>query len=459
MTVYTSPSLDKKNHPPKVGIVSLGCPKALVDVERILNHLRAEGYVTVQDYQSADLVLVNSCGFIDRAKQETLSSIEEAIEQNGRVIVTGCMGADPQSILKAHPKVLAVTGPNDTDKAMAAIHEFLPPLHDAKFDLVPRQGVKLTPPHYAYIKLAEGCNNQCSFCIIPHFRGKMVSRDAAKLLYEAERLVDSGVKELLLVAQDLAAYGLDIQYRPSTYRGEEITAHIIDLATHMGKLDAWVRLHYLYPYPHIDRLIPLMNEGLILPYLDIPFQHAVPKILKSMRRPANQDKLLKRIETWRQQCPDITIRSTFIIGFPGETDEDFHQLLNWLEVARLNRVGAFMFEAVAGAPASDFANQIPETLKAERLAQFMEKQESISAQILKEKHNQQVAAIIDEITVEGKMIARTSADAPEIDGNIFLDNPLHQDIAIGDVVVAKVTHSDAHDLYGHILSPELYEAA
>ncbi|MFK7866624.1 MAG: 30S ribosomal protein S12 methylthiotransferase RimO [Alphaproteobacteria bacterium] len=440
---------------PKVGVVSLGCPKALVDVERILNQMHAEGYVTVPDYQAADIVLVNSCGFIDSAKQETLSSIAEALDENGRVIVTGCMGADPESILAVHPNVLAVVGPSDTKGAMQALHAHLPPAHDPKYDLVPPQGVKLTPQHYAYLKLSEGCNNHCSFCIIPSFRGRLASRDAAKILYEAERLVDHGAKELLVISQDTGAYGVDLKYRPSNFHDEAVRAHIVDLASALGKLDAWIRLHYVYPYPHIDKLVPLMEDGLILPYLDVPFQHASVKVLKAMRRPADQHKTLERVQAWRNICPELTIRSTFIVGFPGEGEDEFNELLDWLSAAQLDRVGAFAFEAVDGAPASLLEDQVPEEIKQDRLERLMAHQQTISAARLRKKVGTDVAVIIDEIKPDGSIIGRTAQDAPEIDGIIHLKTNhstlYDEQIAIGQVVAARVTASDAHDLWGDIL--------
>lgn len=437
---------------PRVGIVSLGCPKALVDVERILNQMRAEGYVTVPDYKSADLVLINSCGFIDSAKEETIQTISEALEQNGRVIVTGCMGVNPSDIQKIHPSVLAVIGPHDTKGAMDAVHKWLPPLHDPKFDLVPPAGIKLTPSHYAYLKISEGCNNSCSFCIIPSFRGRLVSRDAAKILYEAERLVDHGVKELLVISQDTGAYGLDIKYASSRYHGEEVRAHILDLAKGLGKLDAWVRLHYVYPYKHIDDLIPLMEDGVILPYLDVPFQHASPRVLKAMRRPADQLRTLERVQNWRKICPSLTLRSTFIVGFPSETEAEFQELLTWLTEAELDRVGAFAFEPVEGAEANKIEGHLPKELREERLQRLMEHQANISKKRLARLVGQEVAVILDHIAEDGSSIGRTSGDAPEIDGIIKLDalnNPKNL-LKIGDLVAAKVTSSDDHDLSGII---------
>ena len=441
-------SSTQQNLAPKVGVVSLGCPKALVDVERMLNPMRAEGYIPVKAYQDADIVIVNSCGFIDRAKQETLATIGEALDQNGRVIVTGCMGADAEAILQHHPKVLAVVGPNQPEAALDELHRHLPRAHDPKTDLLPPQGIKLTPPHYAYIKLAEGCNNTCSFCIIPSFRGRLNSRDSAKILYEAERLVDNGVKELLIISQDTGAYGVDLKYRPTPFHGEQVRAHIVDLAKALGKLDAWVRLHYVYPYPHIDQLIPLMEEGLILPYLDVPFQHASPNILKRMRRPADHEKLTNRIQQWRQVCPSLTLRSTFIVGFPGETEDDFQFLLDWLQQVQLDRVGAFMFEDVEGAPASTLPDQVPQTVKQERYDRFMAVQAEISKQKLNAKIGQHVAVILDHKKDDTHFIGRTSGDAPEIDGVIHVSNPQSSDLSVGDVIAVEVTDADTHDLWG-----------
>ncbi|HXI87894.1 MAG TPA: 30S ribosomal protein S12 methylthiotransferase RimO, partial [Parvularculaceae bacterium] len=368
--------------PPKVGIVSLGCPKALVDSERILTRLRAEGYEIAPDYAGADAVLVNTCGFLDSARAESLEAIGEAIAENGRVIVTGCLGAEEGLIRAAHPKVLAVTGPHQYEAVMEAVHDAAPPAHDPLFDLLPPQGVKLTPRHYAYLKISEGCNNTCSFCIIPSMRGKLQSRRVDAVLKEAERLVAAGVKELLVISQDTSAYGIDLRYAPYKWRDERYETRFLDLARGLSDLGVWTRLHYVYPYPHVDDVIPLMAEGRILPYLDIPFQHASPKILKAMRRPAHQEETLNRIHRWRAISPDLAIRSTFIVGFPGETEEDFELLLDWLKEARLNRVGCFKFEPVQGARANDLPGAVPDDVKEERYARFMEAQQEISAEIL-----------------------------------------------------------------------------
>src|SRR5438477_2572069 len=356
---------------PTVGLVSLGCPKALVDSERILTQLRAEGYRIASGYDGADVVIVNTCGFLDSAKAESLAAIGEAVEENGRVIVTGCMGVEAERLRAAHPDVLAITGPHQYEAVVSAVHGAVPPAHDPKFDLVPPQGLRLTPRHYAYLKISEGCNNRCSFCIIPHLRGDLASRPAASVLYEAGRLVNAGVKELLVISQDTSAYGVDVKYAASKYRGREVRARFVDLVRELGSFGVWVRLHYVYPYPHVDEVIALMADGKVLPYLDIPFQHASPKVLKAMRRPANQEKALERIASWRRTCPDLAIRSTFIVGFPGETEEDFEFLLSWLAEARLERVGCFKYEAVAGAKANDIDPHVPEEIKEERWHRFM----------------------------------------------------------------------------------------
>src|SRR6476620_2377875 len=436
-------------HIPKVGLVSLGCPKALVDSERILTQLRAEGYVISPGYDAADVVIVNTCGFLDSAKAESLAAIGEAVNENGRVIVTGCMGVEAETIRAAHPSVLAVTGPHQYEAVVSAVHDAVPPVHDAKFDLVPPQGLRLTPRHYAYLKISEGCNNRCSFCIIPALRGDLVSRPAASVLAEAERLVKAGVKELLVISQDTSAYGVDIKYAASKFRGREVRARFVDLARELGSLGVWVRLHYVYPYPHVDDVIALMADGKVLPYLDIPFQHASPKVLKAMRRPANQEKVLERIASWRRTCPDLAIRSTFIVGFPGETEEDFEFLLSWLGEARLERVGCFRYEPVAGAKANDIAPHVPEEIKEERWHRFMEKQQGISAEIMKGKVGREIDVLIDEIDVEnGQALARSPWDAPEIDGNVILPDAI--DLRQGDLVRARIIAAKEYDLIGEL---------
>lgn len=405
---------------PKVGFVSLGCPKALVDSERIITKLRAEGYQIAPDYDGADVVVVNTCGFLNSAKEESLAAIGEAIAENGKVIVTGCLGVEKDLITRTHPGVLAVTGPHQYEDVVAAVHNVLPPLHDPYVDLVPPQGLRLTPRHYAYLKISEGCNNRCTFCIIPSIRGDLASRPAAAVLYEAERLVAAGVKELLVISQDTSAYGVDLKYAESPWKGRPVKARFLDLAQELGSLGAWVRLHYVYPYPHVDDVIPLMAERRVLPYLDIPFQHASPRVLKAMRRPAAQEKTAARIARWRALCPDLALRSTFIVGFPGETDEDFAFLLDWLKKVRLNRVGCFKYEPVDGAPANDLAGAVPDEVKEERWHRFMATQQEISSALLAEKIGHTVDVLIDEVDEEGA-IGRTMADAPDIDGSVFLN--------------------------------------
>ena len=431
---------------PKVGLVQLGCPKNLVDSERILTQLRAEGYVIAPGYDDADVVIVNTCGFLDSAKAESLSAIGEALEENGRVIVTGCYGIEDAAIRKAHPSVLAITGPHQYEAVVKAVHEALPPVHDPKMDLVPPQGLHLTPKHYAYLKISEGCNNRCSFCIIPSIRGDLVSRPAAAVLYEAERLVKAGVKELLVISQDTSAYGVDVKYAASKYRGREVRAKFFDLTKELGDLGAWVRLHYVYPYPHVDDVIPLMAEGKVLPYLDIPFQHASPTVLKAMRRPANQEKVLERLAKWRGMCPDIAVRSTFIVGFPGETDEDFEYLLQWMKEARLERVGCFIYEPVSGAVANDLGlPQVPDEVKAERYGRFMEAQQAISQDVLRGKIGREINVLVDEIDAENEeAVARSPWDAPEIDGNVFI--PGATDLKPGDMVKVRITDAEEYDL-------------
>jgi len=432
----------------KVGFVSLGCPKATVDSERILTHLRAEGYQIVPSYDDADLVVVNTCGFIDAAVEESLDTIGEALAENGKVIVTGCLGAKEDVIRTAHPQVLAVTGPDSLNQVMAAVHDHLPPHHDPYLDLVPPGGLKLTPRHYAYLKIAEGCNQQCSFCIIPSMRGKLVSRPVGEVLDEAAALVDAGVRELLIVAQDTAAYGIDVKYRTGFWQGRPVKTRITDLARQLGSLDAWVRLHYVYPYPHVDELVELMAEGVILPYLDVPLQHASPRILKAMRRPGNIENTLRRIEQWRAMCNDLTLRSTFIVGFPGETEEDFEQLLQFIEEARLDRVGAFAYSPVEGACANELPGAVPEEIKEERLERFMELQEAISADKLQEKVGRTMIVLVDDVVEDGAY-ARSSADAPEIDGMVLIENAT--DLEPGDFVEVTITAAGEHDLFATLV--------
>lgn len=434
---------------PRVSYVSLGCPKALVDSERIITHLRAEGYEITTDHNGSDVVIVNTCGFLDSAQAESLSAIGEALNENGKVVVTGCMGAEPDKILAPYPNVLSVSGPQQYETVIDAVHRAVPPAHDRFQDLVPPEGIKLTPRHYAYLKISEGCSNRCTFCIIPQLRGDLVSRPTGDVLREAERLVNAGVRELLVISQDTSAYGLDLKYTESAWKDRSVRARFLDLCTELGELGAWVRLHYVYPYPHVDEVIPLMAERKILPYLDIPFQHASPAVLKNMRRPAHQIKTLDRIKAWRSICPDLAIRSTFIVGFPGETDEDFDILLDWLREARLERVGCFQYEPVDGAKSNGIAEEIPETVKEERWHRFMQVQQEISAEILQGKIGQDVPVIIDEIDEHGP-VGRTEWDAPEIDGMIHLSG----DVAVkpGDIVTATITHADDYDLVGTIQS-------
>jgi ribosomal protein S12 methylthiotransferase len=431
---------------PRISFVSLGCPKALVDSERILTSLRAEGYELTKSHDGADAVVVNTCGFLDSAKRESLEAIGAALGENGKVIVTGCMGAQPDEIRAQYPNVFAITGPQAYESVMNAVHLAAPPAHDPFIDLVPPQGVKLTPRHYAYLKISEGCNNTCSFCIIPDLRGKLVSRSAGDVLREAENLVAAGVKELLVISQDTSAYGIDLKYAESPFRDRAVRARFLDLSRELGGLGAWVRLHYVYPYPHVDDVIELMAEGLVLPYIDVPFQHASPKVLKAMKRPGNQDKTLERVRRWREICPDLAIRSTFIVGFPGETEDDFEMMLDWLKEAKLDRVGAFKYEAVKGAVANDLGlDAVPEDEKDRRYKRFMETQQAISARILKNKVGKRVQAIVDEV---GPTVSRgrTKSDAPEIDGSIYISSrrPLRQ----GDIVNVKVERADAYDLHG-----------
>ena len=433
---------------PRVSFVSLGCPKALVDSERIITQLRAEGYELARNHAGADVVIVNTCGFLDSAKAESLAAIGQALDENGKVVVTGCMGAAPQEVLARHPGVLSVSGPQAFESVMDAVHRAAPALHDPKLSLIPAQGIKLTPRHYAYLKISEGCNNTCSFCIIPHLRGRLVSRPAGDVLREAERLVAAGVKELLVVSQDTSAYGVDLRYAPSTFRDREVRARFVDLSRELGALGAWVRLHYVYPYPHVDDIVPLMAEGLVLPYLDIPFQHASPAVLKAMRRPGDQDRLLDRIARWREICPDLTLRSTFIVGFPGETDEDFEALLTWLSAARLDRVGAFPYEPVTGAPANALGRaEIPDDVKQKRFRRFMEHQKEISARKLKSKVGRRLKVIVDQGGPTGG-IARSMGDAPEIDGKVHFTS--RRPIRAGDYATVNIKRADAYDLFGEL---------
>jgi ribosomal protein S12 methylthiotransferase len=430
---------------PKVSFVSLGCPKALVDSERIITQLRAQGYQLTKEHDGADVVIVNTCGFLDSAKAESLEAIGEAMAENGKVIVTGCMGAEPEQIRDQFPNVLAITGPQAYESVVSAVHQAVPPAHDPFVDLVPPQGVKLTPRHYAYLKISEGCNNRCSFCIIPKLRGDLVSRPIGDVLREAEKLAKAGVKELLVISQDTSAYGLDIKYQPSLWKDREVRTRFFGLAKELGELGMWVRMHYVYPYPHVDEVIPLMAEGKILPYLDIPFQHASPRVLKSMRRPGNQEKTLERIHKWREICPDLAIRSTFIVGFPGETEEDVDFLMKWLKEAKIDRAGCFQYEPVQGAPANDIAGAVPAEVKEERWHRFMQTQQKVSARILKSKVGKTLPVIIDE---PGATVAtgRTKYDAPEIDGVVYVAS--RQALKPGEIVNVTIESSDEYDLHG-----------
>jgi len=432
----------------KVGFVSLGCPKALVDSERILTQLRLEGYDVVPSYDDADVVVVNTCGFIDSAKQESLDAINEAMKENGKVIVTGCMGKgdDAETIKQAHPDILKVTGPQAYEEVVSAVHDWVPPAqnHDPLVDLVPPQGIKLTPRHYAYLKISEGCNHRCTFCIIPSMRGDLVSRPIGDVMDEAQRLVDAGVKELLVISQDTSAYGVDLKYRTGFWQGQPIKTRFQELCEALTALGVWVRLHYVYPYPHVDKVIPLMAEGKLLPYLDIPFQHASPRLLRLMKRPGDIDNTLERIKQWRQQCPELVIRSTFIVGFPGETEEDFQMLLDFLEEAELDRVGCFKYSPVKGAKANDLPDHVPEDVMQERWERFMATQQKISARRLQQKIGQQIEVLIDEVDDEGA-IGRSPADAPEIDGMVYLNG--HTAVEPGDKVIANVIAADEYDLW------------
>ena len=430
---------------PRISFVSLGCPKALVDSERIVTRLRAEGYELTKTHQGADLVIVNTCGFLDSAKAESLSAIGEALAENGKVVVTGCMGAEPEQIREVHPSVLAITGPQQYESVLAAVHEAVPPQHDPFLDLVPEQGVKLTPRHYAYLKISEGCSNRCTFCIIPKLRGDLVSRPAADVLREAEKLVKAGVKELLVISQDTSAYGVDLRYAPSQWGDREVATRFLDLASALGDLGAWVRLHYVYPYPHVDAVMELMAAGKVLPYLDIPFQHASPTVLRRMKRPASQEKTLALIQAWRQAVPDLTLRSTFIVGFPGETEAEFEELLAFMEEAEIDRAGAFKFEPVRGADANALPDPVPDEVKQDRYDRFMRTQQKVSARRLKKKVGTRQQVIIDSVSAQGA-IGRTKGDAPEIDGTVkvFSRRPLR----VGEIATVKIEAAGPYDLTG-----------
>ncbi|NTY86880.1 30S ribosomal protein S12 methylthiotransferase RimO [Serratia fonticola] len=431
---------------PRVGFVSLGCPKNLVDSERILTELRNEGYQVVPRYDDAELVIVNTCGFIDSAVQESLEAIGEALNENGKVIVTGCLGAKENQIREVHPKVLEITGPHSYEQVLSHVHQYVPkPEHNPFTSLTPAQGVKLTPKHYAYLKISEGCNHRCTFCIIPSMRGDLDSRPIGSVLDEAKRLVESGVKELLVISQDTSAYGVDVKHRTGFWNGQPVKTSMVSLCEQLSSLGAWVRLHYVYPYPHVDDVIPLMAEGKILPYLDIPLQHASPKILKLMKRPGAVERTLERIKRWREICPELTLRSTFIVGFPGETEEDFQMLLDFLTEAKLDRVGCFKFSPVEGAAANELADPVPEEVKEERFHRFMQLQQQISAQRLQDKIGREVLVLIDEVDEEGA-IGRSMADAPEIDGAVYLNGEAN--VKVGDIVKVKIENADEYDLWG-----------
>jgi ribosomal protein S12 methylthiotransferase len=439
---------------PKVSFVSLGCPKALVDSERIITRLRAEGYELTRQHEGADLAIVNTCGFLESAQAESLEAIGTALAENGKVIVTGCMGAEPEKISERFPNVLAITGPQQYESVLEAVHRAVPPQHDPFLDLVPPEGIKLTPRHYAYLKISEGCNNRCTFCIIPKLRGDLVSRPAADVLREAERLVAAGVKELLVISQDTSAYGVDIRYATSTWKDREVRAKFLDLARELGGLGAWVRLHYVYPYPHVDDVIPLMADGKILPYLDIPFQHASPEVLRRMKRPAAQEQTLDRIRRWRAMCPELTLRSTFIVGFPGETDADFEMLLDWLDEAELDRVGCFRYEPVRGAVANDLGAPVPDHVKDARWARFMERQQAISRRRLKRKVGSRQQVIIDEIGPvpgldPGIAKGRSKGDAPEIDGAVYVAS--RRPLRVGEIATVKIERAEEYDLHGTVV--------
>ncbi len=433
---------------PRVGFISLGCPKALVDSEQILSRLRSEGYQIAANYKDSDLVIVNTCGFIDAAVEESLDSIGEALAENGKVIVTGCLGARQDEILARHPQVLKITGAHATDEVVSAVHEHLPPAHNPFADLLPPQGIKLTPEHYAYLKISEGCNHRCTFCIIPSMRGDLVSRPVDDVLQEAERLAEAGVKELLIVSQDTSAYGLDLKYQSRRWQGREVKTQFYDLAEALGDLGIWVRMHYVYPYPHVDAVLPLMAAGKILPYLDIPFQHASRRILKLMKRPAAAENNLDRIQAWRKICHDLTIRSTFIVGFPGETEQEFEELLQFLTEAQMDRVGCFAYSPVKGASANALPGELPEAVKQERLARFMEHQAAISAARLQGRVGKIETVLVDEVVEEGA-VARSKSDAPEIDGQVFIDGATH--LQMGDFVEVEIEEADEYDLWGHLV--------
>jgi ribosomal protein S12 methylthiotransferase len=452
---HPAPAIERA---PKVSFVSLGCPKALVDSERIITRLRAEGYELSRSHAGADLAVVNTCGFLDSAQAESLAAIGKALADNGKVIVTGCMGAEPEKITSRYPQVLAVTGPQQYESVVEAVHRALPPRHDPFLDLLPPEGIKLTPRHYAYLKISEGCNNRCSFCIIPKLRGELRSRPAADVLREAERLVAAGVKEILVISQDTSAYGSDLKYAVSSWKGREVRARFVDLARAVGDLGAWVRLHYVYPYPHVDEVVPLMAEGKVLPYLDIPFQHSSPTVLRRTRRPAAQENTLRRIARLREICPDLTIRSTFIVGFPGESEADFRLLLDWLEEAELDRVGCFRYEAVAGARANELTPAVPEAVKEERWHRLMSRQQTISARRLKRKIGSRQAVIIDEVATgersqasAGMMAAkgRTRGDAPEIDGSVHVKS--RRPLRLGEIATVRIERADEYDLHGTVV--------
>jgi ribosomal protein S12 methylthiotransferase len=436
------------NRPPRISFVSLGCPKALVDSERIITRLRAEGYELARQHSGADLAIVNTCGFLDSAQAESLTAIGAAMAENGKVIVTGCMGAEPEKITAKHPGVFAITGPQQYETVLEAVHRAIPPAHDPYVELIPPQGIKLTPRHYAYLKISEGCNNRCTFCIIPKLRGDLVSRPAADVLREAERLVTAGVKELLVISQDTSAYGIDLKYAASRWKEREVRAKFLDLARELGEFGVWVRLHYVYPYPHVDDVITLMADGKVLPYLDVPFQHGSPAVLKRMRRPAAQEQTLQRIRAWRQACPDLTIRSTFIVGFPGETENDFVELLEWLSEAGLDRVGCFRYEPVAGAVANDLAAPVPDEVKEQRWNRLMAHQQAISQKRLKRKIGKREKVIIDEVGSGGAK-GRGKGDAPQIDGTVHLSS--HRPLRVGEIATVRIDRNDAYDLHGTVV--------
>jgi len=436
------------NRPPRISFVSLGCPKALVDSERIITRLRAEGYELAREHSGADLAIVNTCGFLDSAQAESLAAIGAAMAENGKVIVTGCMGAEPEKITQAYPDLFAITGPQQYESVLDAVHRATPPAHDPYIDLIPPEGVKLTPRHYAYLKISEGCNNRCTFCIIPKLRGDLVSRPAADVLREAEKLVSAGVKELLVISQDTSAYGIDLKNAASMWKDREIRAKFIDLVRELGTFGVWVRLHYVYPYPHVDDVIPLMADGKVLPYLDVPFQHASPSVLKNMRRPAAQEKTLQRVAAWRELCPSLTIRSTFIVGFPGETEEDFSALLEWLSQAELDRVGCFRYEPVAGAAANDLGAPVPIAVKEERWHRLMAHQQAISQKRLKRKVGRREQVIVDAVNPAGAK-GRSKGDAPQIDGLVHLTS--RRPLRVGEIATVKIERADAYDLHGTVV--------